>query len=121
MRTEIITESNRTPNQTHSLTAERPVKYPPVTRQYCRPQTVNRASSTSTIRVNAAEIAQAFRIQSSDGTSSLPQSIDGLYGSNVALLPAAAVPGKLPQRRTGATTAALAQRSGQPTVPLCPW
>jgi hypothetical protein len=56
----------------------------------------------------AAEIAQAFRIHSSDGTSSLPQSNDGLYGSNVALLPAAAVLGKLPQGRTGATTDARA-------------
>ena len=54
-------------------------------RQYCRPHTVKRATSTSTASATTAVIAHASAIHTNDGTSSRPQSSDGVNPSSIAL------------------------------------
>ena len=78
----MITDSSSAASDSQACTLCGPLKYAPVTRQNCRPQTVNRAMSTSISNVQDGRDRPRPATQSSESTSSLPQSSE--VGVNIS-------------------------------------
>ena len=70
--------SRITASHSQTLTLYGPVKYAPLIRQNCLPQTVKRAIRTRLTNVAIAAIAQPLAIHTRDAQSSLPQSRVGV-------------------------------------------
>jgi hypothetical protein len=76
----MITDRSSAASESQGFTLCRPVKYAPVTYQNCLPHVVYLAMMKSTVSVQAAAIAQARPIHSSESTSACPQSSEGVKG-----------------------------------------